>query len=99
MPVRNLLAIKKLPAFKAWLDANSVENRATNAAYQVLQVRVAGDVRWHPIYKKLDAKEHLSVPRPLVFLVERFLRKEKIEQPAPAPELVAEEVGSTPPWE
>lgn len=39
MTARNLLAIKKLPAFKAWLDANNIENRATNAAYQVLQVR------------------------------------------------------------
>jgi len=27
MTARNLLAIKKLPAFKAWLDANSIENR------------------------------------------------------------------------
>ena len=99
MAARNLLTIKKLPVFKAWLDANSVENRTTNAAFQVLQVRVTGDPRWHSIYKKLDAKEHLSVPQPLVFLVDQFLRREKIEQPAPAPELVTKEVGSTPPWE
>lgn len=99
MPVRNLLAIKKLPAFKAWLDANGIENRATNAAYQVLQVRVVGDPRWHPIYKKLDAKEHLSVPRPLVFLVERFLRKEAAGQPPAALKPVAEEAAYTLPWE
>ena len=36
MATRNLLAIKKLPAFKAWLDANGIENRPTGAAYQVL---------------------------------------------------------------
>lgn len=39
MAARNLLAIKKLPAFKAWLDANGIENRPTGAAYQVIQVR------------------------------------------------------------
>ena len=98
MPARNLLAIKKLAKFKAWLDANGVENRPTGAAYQVLQVRVTGDVRWHPIFKRLDAKEHLSVPKPLISLVERFLRKEKLELPAPT-ELIAAEASSTPPWE
>lgn len=99
MPARNLLAIKKLAKFKAWLDANGVENRPTGAAYQVLQVRVVGDVRWHPIFKRLGAKEHLSVPKPLISLVERFLRKEKLEQPAPATESIAVEASSTPPWE
>ena len=99
MATRNLLAIKKLPAFKAWLDANGIENRPTGTAYQVLLVRVVGDVRWHPIFKRLGAKEHLSVPKPLISLVERFLRKEKLELPAPATELIAVEVSSTPPWE
>ena len=99
MPARNLLAIKKLPAFKAWLDANGIENRPTGTAYQVLLVRVVGDVRWHPIFKRLGAKEHLSVPRPLVYLVERFLRKERIEQSMSAPKLVAKETINTPPWE
>ncbi len=99
MATRNLLAIKKLPAFKAWLDANGIENRPTGTAYQVLLVRVVGDVRWHPIFKRLGAKEHLSVPRPLMYLVERFLRKERIEQSMSAPKLVAKEAINTPPWE
>lgn len=100
MAVRNLLAIKKLPAFKAWLDANGIENRPTGAAYQVIQVRVVGDPRWHPIFKRLDAKEHLSVPRPLVYLVERFLRKEAATGEAPpAIKPVAEEAANTLPWE
>ena len=99
MAARNLLAIKKLPAFVTWLDANRVENRVTNAAYQVLQVRVVGDPRWHPIFKRLGAKEHLSVPRPLVFLVERFLRKEAAGQPPIALKPVAEEAACTLPRE
>lgn len=100
MAARNLLAIKKLPAFKAWLDANGIENRPTGTAYQVLQVRVVGDVRWHPIFKRLGAKEHLSVPRPLVYLVERFLRKQAVTYQSPAAtKPVAEDVINTPPWE
>lgn len=100
MAARNLLAIKKLPAFKAWLDANGIENRPTGAAYQVIQVRVVGDPRWHPIFKKLGAKEHLSVPRPLVYLVERFLRKQAVTDQSPAAiKPIAEDVINTPPWE
>ena len=70
---RNLLAIHKLDAFAAWLDEQGIEHRPTDAAFQVLQVRVIGDPRWHPVYKKLNAKEHLSVPGALVPLVKKFL--------------------------
>lgn len=100
MAARNLLAIKKLPAFKAWLDAQGIENRPTGAAYQVLQIRVVGDPRWHPIFKKLDAKEHLSVPKPLVSLVEKFVRAQELKNYiTPAIKPVAEEAAATLPWE
>lgn len=73
MPVRSILAIHRLPAFKAWLDANGIAHRRTDAAYQVLQIQLPGDPRWHAIYKRAAAKEHLSVPDPLVSLVRDFV--------------------------
>lgn len=74
---RNLLAIHKLDAFTAWLDKQGIEHRPTDAAYQVLQVRVVGDPRWHPIYKKDAATVHLSVPGALVSLVRKFVHEGK----------------------
>lgn len=73
MANRNTLAIHKLEEFKAWLDARSIEHRPTTADFQVLQVRLPGDPRWHAVYQKLSAKEHLSVPLPLERLVWMFV--------------------------
>ena len=76
MASRNLLAIHKLDEFKLFLEMTGAEHRPTDANFQVLQVRLPGDPRWHSIYQKLHAKEHLSVVAPLVPLVEAFIRKE-----------------------
>lgn len=77
MASRNLLAIHKLDAFRAWLDEHGIEHRPTNANYQVLQVRIADDPRWHAIYQKIAAEVHLSVPGPLVPLVRQFVSEKK----------------------
>ena len=74
MADRCTLAIHKLDEFKAWLDAQGIEHRPTNADYQVLQVQLPGVKGWHAIYQRLDAKVHLSVTGPLVPLVRRFVR-------------------------
>lgn len=99
MPSRCLLAIHKLEAFKEWLDAHGVEHRPTNADYQVLQVRLPGSPQWHAIFKKLDAKEHLSVPRPLLRLVEQFVfgAARSVDERQLKP--VAEQAATTLPWE
>lgn len=76
MADRCTLAIHKLDAFKTWLDTQGIEHRPTSADYQVLQIRLPGDPRWHAIYQKLDAKVHLSVTGPLTRLVRRFVAGE-----------------------
>lgn len=73
MANRHTLAIHKLDEFKQWLDLVGIEHRPTTADYQVLQVRLPNDSRWHAVYKKLGAKEHLSVPEPLARLVQEFI--------------------------
>lgn len=78
MANRHTLAIHKLDEFKQWLDLVGIEHRPTTADYQVLQVHLPNDSRWHAVYQKLNAKEHLSVPEPLARLVQEF-----IERPLP----------------
>lgn len=75
MANRHTLAIHKLDEFKEWLDCTDVQYRDTTAPWQVLQVRLPDDPRWHAIYRKLHAKEHLSVPEPLVKLVQEFIER------------------------
>lgn len=75
MANRHTLAIHKLDEFKEWLDLVGVEHRSTTADWQVLQVRLQGDPRWHAIYQKMAAKEHLSVPEPLARLVRAFVNQ------------------------
>lgn len=73
MANRHTLAIHKLDEFKQWLDLVGIEHRPTTADWQVLQVRLPNDPRWHAVYQKLSAKEHLSVPEPLARLVRAFV--------------------------
>ncbi len=96
---RNLLAIHKLEEFKIWLTEQGIEHRPTGAAYQVLQVRMIGDPRWHPVYKKLNAKEHLSVPGALVPLVKKFLGHGSWAPWRPEPKPTAEHAADDVPWE
>ena len=96
MANRNTLAIHKLDEFKEWLDSTDVLYRDTDAAYQVLQVRLPGDPRWHAIYRKLEAKQHLSVPEPLVKLVQEFIHHPLTMRKARPEPLVS---GDLPPWE
>jgi hypothetical protein len=110
MANRNTLAIHKLDEFKTFLEMAGVEHRPTEAAYQVLQVRLPGDPRWHAIYKKLEAKQHLSVTDPLLPLLRAFVNKTDPfasttgEQRAAKKALAHHKVygcdlDTTPPWE
>lgn len=73
MADRHMLAIHKLDEFKQWLDLVGIEHRPTTADWQVMQVRLPGDPRWHAIYQKANARERLSVPGPLAGLVRAFV--------------------------
>ena len=95
---RNLLAFTKLAAFKAWLDTEGIEWRDTTADYQVIQVRLPNDPRWHPVYQKLGAKVHYSLPSALVPTVMRFLGKPHVEVHEDKLKPVAEHAADTLPW-
>lgn len=82
---RSTLAIHKLDDFKAWLDEHGIEHRPTTANYQVLQVRLPNDPRWHAIFKRENAAFHLSTPAPLQDVVRAFVsgRAPVFHPPAP----------------
>lgn len=107
MANRHTLAIHKLEEFKEWLDCTDVQYRDTTAPWQVLQVRLPDDPRWHAIYQKLHAKEHLSVPQPLVRLVREFIERpltmHKTQRDEKKPlahrKVYGCNLDTTPPWE
>lgn len=67
---RGLLAISQLENFKQYLDKIGINYREGKGIYQVLQVNYGGG--WSPIYIRQEAKEHLTVQRELVPLVQKF---------------------------
>lgn len=104
MTNRHLLATHKLEAFKTWLTRQGIKHRPTTADYQVLQVQLPGDPRWHAIYKKADAKLHLSAPGALIPTVLQFISGDPCKAvPAPASreqlKPVAELASQDVPWE
>lgn len=85
MANRNLLPKHFLPDFKVWLEAHGHETRPTTAQFQVLQVRLVGDPRWHGIYEKLTRNPHYSVTQPMVKITEQFVYEKKYANHHPAP--------------
>lgn len=80
MANRNILAASRLDAFKTWLDKHGIEHRPSGGAYQVMQLQLPGDPRWHAIYHRSGVVVHLSVPRPLEQLVRDFVKGEMPQQ-------------------
>ncbi len=76
MANRNTLHVKKLDAFKHWLDENGFAYRAGKGEYQVLQVQTDRD-GWQVIFRRNDMPEHYSVNDKLMYLVQRFLGDSK----------------------
>jgi len=83
---RNLLHKSKLTAFREWAEANGYPTRETNADFQVLQVRFGG--RYYPIYDRLEAPEHYSVPATLEHLVIMFIKSQHAALQLPKPDYV-----------
>lgn len=75
MASRSLLHKNKLSEFKSWCEANGFECRDGRGDYQVLQVKV--DAKWHVVYARNYMPEHLTVPRPLINMVNKFMREKK----------------------
>lgn len=73
---RDLLHFNQLEAFKAFLDKRGTRHRPPRGDFQVLQVEKHGN-QWEALYKRLDAPEHFTVPKPLVGLVIEFIKTKK----------------------
>ena len=98
MANRNTLAASKLSEFKEWLDLKGIEHRPTEADFQVLQIRLPGEVKWHAIYERLKSKQHLTVTLPLERLLQEFINEKSGKHTQVAPTKHAPNLGPAP-WE
>jgi hypothetical protein len=91
MTARNLLHKDKLEGFKSWLDSKGREHRPGGGAWQVLQIRWGSG--WQAIFERAHMPEHLSIPGPLIPLVQAYIRESRAEKsPTPPPGYTAEEL-------
>lgn len=81
---RNLLHKSKLEAFKAWLDKQGIQHRPTEAAYQVLQIRLMSrkgeTTGWTSIYERLNSTEHYTNDVRLESMIYAFIRDSRKEK-------------------
>jgi len=70
---RNLLHKDKLEGFKSWLTAKGREHRPGRGSWQVLQVKHGSG--WQALFERAEMPEHLSVPGPLIPLVQAYIRE------------------------
>lgn len=84
MAIRNMLHISKLKAFEAFLESKGYMIIPTVGAYEVLRAQKPKKERKPKespviVYKRLDAKEHLSIMDKDFYLVNEFLRTKEAE--------------------
>lgn len=77
MANRYTLHINKLKAFKEWLQDDGWKLEETKAPYEVLRARKPGKTNPLLLYKKDNAKEHLSVMDRDYCVVRAFLKSKK----------------------
>ena len=73
MANRHILAITKLDDFRDWLIADGWEIQDTKGYYEVLRARKQGRRNPLIVYKRLDAKEHLSVSDNDISIVRAYM--------------------------
>lgn len=78
MAERCLLHQKKLELFKRWLAIKGYEIQPTKGNFEVLRAKRKTDTVI--IFKKIDAKEHLSVQQKDYRLVRQFIRETKMKE-------------------
>ena len=83
MAERCLLHKNKLDLLKWWLSSKGYEIQATKGCYEVLRAKKSKDTVI--VFKKDNAKEHLSVQQKDYRLIRQFIRETK--------ELVGEDNG------
>ncbi len=84
MAIRNMLHISKLKAFEAFLESKGYMIIPTAGAYEVLRAQKPKKERKPKespviVYKRKDAKEHLSIMEKDFYLVNEFLRTKEAE--------------------
>lgn len=72
---KNLLHIKKLPDFVLWLASRGWQPLKLKGDFEV--ARVTNGVTTVIIYRRIDLKEHYTVPRPFERLVRDFIKETK----------------------
>ena len=82
MATRNLLHKNKLEGFKQFLDDKGIAYRQGKGCFQVIQVDIPG-FGWQPLFEKLEAPEHYSVPNRMLSLVREYIRTYKSEYDQP----------------
>ena len=101
MVARNLLHKDKLEGFKSWLTAKGREHRPGRGDRQTLQVKHGNG--WMPIFERAEMPEHLSVPGPLIPLVQAYIREGREAAVVGAAKsmaaLLSPTTQDTPPWE
>lgn len=80
MANRSTLHISKLEAFKEWLIKDGWEIEEPKGFYEVLRARKKGRENPLIVYKKLEAKEHLSLLDRDTGVVYAFLKNAKKQQ-------------------
>lgn len=76
MAERGILHQSRMPDFRIWLRERGIEYRPGRGLYEVMQVQWPKG-RWHAIFRRGHAPEHVSVPKTLYPLVRRFIRDNK----------------------
>lgn len=101
MVARNLLHKDKLEGFKLWLDSRGREHRPGRGDWQALQIRHGAG--WLPIFTRREMQEHLSVPGPIIPLVQAYIREGREAAVTGAAKELAVPIPpanqDTPPWE
>lgn len=84
MAIRNMLHMSQLKAFEEFLESKGYLIIPTVGAYEVLRAQKPKKERKPKespviVYKRLDAKEHLSIMDKDFYLVNEFLRTKEAE--------------------
>lgn len=81
MAARNLLHKSRVPEFLEWCKTEKgLVVTSGNGDWQIARVQAKatnGKGQWHVIYERLKMPEHVTVPDPLIPLVQNFIRSTK----------------------
>lgn len=77
MATRNLLHLSHLEEFKTWLTSKGWEVHNPRGMYEA--IRAKKDSKWIIVFRKMGAKEHLSVRDADWWIVRQFYRERRAE--------------------